>query len=140
MVPGRRLGAHALAVYLSRMSALRLLRRPDEPVVPRRRRLIDRLPPDFVDRRRRSILSSNSQFSALSVFSLFSFASIASIGCSGSILSIGSNGSILSIGSAGSILSIGSAGSILSIGAAGGILKRGRRKSEREALVPDPEL
>ncbi len=126
-------------VYLTRMSALRLLRRPDEPVVLPRRGLLDRLPPAFVDRQHRSILSFNSQFSALSVFSLFSFASIASIGCSGSILSIGSNGSILSIGSAGSILSIGSAGSILSIGSAGGILKRGRRKREQEFLVPDPE-
>ncbi|MBV9601182.1 MAG: hypothetical protein JOZ87_30575, partial [Chloroflexi bacterium] len=74
------------------MNAVRLLRRQDVAVVQRPRRLIDRLPPEFVDRSRRSILSFNSQFSVLSAFSLFSFASIASIGSSGSILSIGSNG------------------------------------------------
>jgi hypothetical protein len=89
----------------------------------------------LVDRRRRSVMSLGSFFSAFSVLSLFSFASIASVGSSGSILSIGSNGSVLSIGSVGSILSIGSAGSILSIGSVGGILSKGRRRRR-----PDPPM
>jgi len=90
--------------------------------------------PSFIDRGRRSLLSWNSLFSALSILSLFSFASIASIASSGSVLSIGSNGSLLSIGSAGSILSIGSAGSILSIGAVGGLLQKGRRKKPDKSV------
>lgn len=67
----------------------------------------------------RSLWSSHSMYSGLSIYSFGSFGSVASAFSAGSILSIGSTGSILSIGSAGSILSIGSAGSVLGIGALG---------------------